>query len=144
MLSDFLDLSYSRLPCVILQHTQADNSHLDWMIETDCHARPDPDRKSLLAFRLTPLTPPPTHWTHETRLHLLALPRHRRAYLQHQGATRSGVGSVIRLDAGHVHPERLGLSRCLLWLTLRTWQGRILLHRHAPAAWSGRVIAYRF
>ena len=92
MREDHTDQTSTR--SVVLLHTLGDGrSHLDWMIERADVA----DEYRLLTFRVGAR---PDSWV--ARFGATRIRDHRAAYLDHEGATRSGVGSVRRLARGEV------------------------------------------
>jgi len=86
-----------RLRTVVLEHTTTHDTHLDWMIESP-HATPDPQR-TLWTARLATA---PGDWRPGQRIDIKPIALHRTAYLDYEGPTSDGKGSVRRVTRGQV------------------------------------------
>lgn len=90
---------------VLLRHDLDDGSrHFDWLIERPGDDDADPDRRSLLSFRLQ-------HPLIGGAFEGVRMPDHRRHYLDYQGPVSADRGRVTRVDEGECvldeSPERI-------------------------------------
>lgn len=112
---------------VILRHDLPDLSwHWDLLLEPDSPPG-GPDERVLLAFRIDPAQTPP-HRPGAQRFEALALPHHRRLYLDHEGPIGGGRGTVRREARG-----------VIAWVTQD--EGGLTLDADwgaGPARWSAR------
>lgn len=119
---------HSRQPLqtVLLYHRLAGASHHDWLLES-----PDPTQKLLTCFRIVDLTlfSDPG----QTAL-LIALPPHRRVFLNYQGPIQPIVQNNRSIDRGLVIRSRVGTFFPQVWtdrlkLLEVQWPGRSALLR---------------
>jgi hypothetical protein len=117
------------LATVLLRHTLTSGQHHDWLLE-DPGA--PPGCGLLVAVRVPYAA---EHWSAAGTMLAVALPAHRRRYLEYQGPLTDRRGSVVRVDAGRCRP--------LLW----TGRGRLvevsLRGHHGLVQWT-RLTADRW
>lgn len=83
------------LPTVVLHHVRAVDAHYDWMLS------PPGERGDLRTWRVPR---PPPDWLALGGFGAVALPDHRRAYLQKQGTLTGRRGWVTRVAEGSFQP----------------------------------------
>ena len=126
------------LRTVILEHTNAQGVHHDWMIEDPTLAHPQAADAPLWTARVLA---PPHHWRRLGRIELEVLPPHRRAYLTYQGEVSGNRGRMRRVAHGDCQPRLWAESRIAMTLSIAGDALALRLQRLAGPRWIGVVCA---
>jgi len=114
--------SPTRVRMVVLEHTTAHDTHLDWMIQSPVPT-PDP-RRTLWTARLRPH---PRSWPEAQRFAVQPIALHRTRYLDYEGPTSDGKGRVKRVAAGHALIHEWSDQRITLTTDWPDNRGRVVI-----------------
>ncbi|MFN3167284.1 MAG: hypothetical protein ACE37H_09505 [Phycisphaeraceae bacterium] len=120
------------LRTVILEHTDVNGVHFDWLIEDPTLADPQSPEARLWAARVPA---PPAHWPALGRFDARVIAPHRRRYLGYQGPISDGRGRVRRVAAGTCVALLWTRSRILLNAQLAGVHRSIALRHVGGSGW---------